>query len=61
MNYDVWGSWDTGVGPNAPLEDSCAPIQAGSADSAVKAWKAAGFPASQESPFHLSKAISYPS
>lgn len=47
MDYDVWGSWSTGVGPNAPLEDSCAPTQAGSAASAVKAWTSAGFPASQ--------------
>ncbi|CAA7268345.1 unnamed protein product [Cyclocybe aegerita] len=47
MNYDVWGSWSTGAGPNAPLDDSCAPTPAGSATSAVKAWTAAGFPASK--------------
>jgi chitinase len=45
MNYDVWGSWSATVGPNAPLNDSCAPTQAGSASSAVKAWTAAQFPA----------------
>src|SRR5947208_3044218 len=47
MNYDIWGSWDTTVGPNAPLNDSCAaPLnQQGSAVSAVKAWTTAGFPA----------------
>lgn len=49
MNYDVYGSWSTAVGPNAPLDDSCAPSgqQQGSATSAVKAWTAAGFPANQ--------------
>ncbi|KAF9527486.1 glycoside hydrolase family 18 protein [Crepidotus variabilis] len=47
MNYDIWGSWSTGAGPNAPLDDSCAPQAEGSATSAVKAWTAAGFPASQ--------------
>ena len=47
MNYDVWGSWDTTVGPNSPLNDSCAAPQnqQGSAVSAVKAWTTAGFPA----------------
>ena len=46
MNYDVWGSWSDSVGPNAPLDDSCAPTQdqEGSAMSAVKAWTKAGFP-----------------
>src|SRR6266850_274670 len=38
MNYDIWGSWSPTVGPNAPLDDSCAPSQQGSAKSAVKAW-----------------------
>ncbi|KAH9057928.1 glycoside hydrolase family 18 protein [Lactarius deliciosus] len=49
MNWDVWGSWSNGVGPNAPLDDSCAPTsdQEGSAVSAVKAWSTAGFPANQ--------------
>ncbi|KAH9849057.1 glycoside hydrolase [Lenzites betulinus] len=49
MNYDVWGSWSTSVGPNAPLNDTCAPAadQQGSAVSAVKAWTSAGFPANQ--------------
>src|SRR6266851_689184 len=44
MNYDVWGSWSPSVGPNAPLDDSCAPSPQGSAKSAVKAWTGAGFP-----------------
>ena len=49
MNYDIWGSWSNSVGPNAPLDDSCAPAgdQDGSAMSAVKAWTTAGFPADQ--------------
>jgi chitinase len=49
MNYDVWGSWSATAGPNAPLNDSCAPpaMQQGSAVSAVKAWTGAGFPANQ--------------
>ncbi|KAJ7201709.1 glycoside hydrolase family 18 protein [Mycena pura] len=49
MNYDVWGSWSPTVGPNAPLDDSCAPAadQDGSAVSAVNAWTAANFPANQ--------------
>jgi len=44
MNYDIWGSWSPSVGPNAPLDDSCAPSPQGSAKSAVKAWTKAGFP-----------------
>ena len=47
MNYDVWGSWSPSVGPNAPLNDTCMPTKAGSAVSALNAWTAAGFPASQ--------------
>lgn len=47
MNYDVWGSWSPTAGPNAPLYDSCAPQQEGSAQSAVKAWTGANFPANQ--------------
>ncbi|TRM57461.1 glycoside hydrolase family 18 protein [Schizophyllum amplum] len=47
MNYDLWGSWSDGVGPNAPLNDTCSDTPAGSAVSAVSAWTAAGFPASQ--------------
>lgn len=49
MNYDVWGSWSNTVGPNAPLNDSCAPpsAQQGSAVSAVQAWTQAGFPVNQ--------------
>ena len=46
MDYDIWGSWSPAVGPNAPLNDACAPPadQQGSAVSAVKAWTAAGMP-----------------
>jgi len=47
MNYDVWGSWSPTAGPNAPLFDSCAPAQDGSAHSGVTAWTAAKFPANQ--------------
>ena len=44
MNYDVWGSWNSVVGPNSPLDDSCAvpADQMGSAVSAVEAWQKAG-------------------
>jgi chitinase len=45
MNYDVWGPWSPSVGPNAPLDDSCAPSPQGSAKSAINAWTSAGFPA----------------
>ncbi|KIK75153.1 glycoside hydrolase family 18 protein, partial [Paxillus rubicundulus Ve08.2h10] len=46
MNYDVFGPWSAAVGPNAPLNDTCAPPddQVGSAVTAVKAWTAAGMP-----------------
>lgn len=46
MNYDVWGSWSPAVGPNSPLNDTCAAPakQQGSAVSGVNAWKKAGFP-----------------
>ncbi|KAL6301424.1 glycoside hydrolase [Sparassis latifolia] len=49
MDYDVWGTWSgsAGVGPNAPLNDSCSTHQAGSAVSAVDNWTKAGFPANQ--------------
>ena len=47
MNYDIWGSWSTSVGPNAPLDDSCSSTQDGSAMSAVKSWTSANFPADQ--------------
>ena len=49
MNYDVWGGWSATVGPNAPLNDTCAPPsdQQGSAVSAVQAWTQAGFPANK--------------
>ena len=49
MNYDIWGSWSNSVGPNSPLNDTCALAadQEGSAVSAVKAWSAAGFPPNQ--------------
>lgn len=47
MNYDVFGSWSATTGPNAPLNDSCAPStsdQQGSAANAVAAWTKANFP-----------------
>lgn len=52
MAYDIFGSWSTnGAGPNAPLDDACAPVKAGSAKSAVQAWTSAKFPASQVSQY----------
>lgn len=50
MAYDVYGTWsETGAGPNAPIQDTCAPTQKqlGSCASAVKAWSDAGIPANQ--------------
>jgi chitinase len=49
MNYDIWGPWSASVGPNAPLDDSCAEPanQAASAVGAVKKWNAAGIPLDQ--------------
>ncbi|THU89045.1 glycoside hydrolase [Dendrothele bispora CBS 962.96] len=49
VNYDIWGSWSSAVGPNAPLNDSCAAAadQQGSAVSGVKQWSDAGFPVNQ--------------
>ncbi|KAF8134413.1 glycoside hydrolase family 18 protein [Boletus edulis] len=49
MDYDIWGKWSPTVGPNSPLDDTCADPanQAGSAVSAVKAWTAAGIPVNQ--------------
>ncbi|KAF8165591.1 endochitinase [Crassisporium funariophilum] len=49
MNYDVWGPWSPTVGPNAPLNDTCAAPenQAGSAVSSVQKWTKAGIPANQ--------------
>lgn len=46
MNYDVWGGFSTTVGPNGPLNDTCAPTPSrdGSAVSGVMAWSTAGFP-----------------
>ncbi|KAG2353437.1 glycoside hydrolase superfamily, partial [Suillus spraguei] len=46
MNYDVWGPSSTHVGPNAPLNDTCASPEnrQGSAVSAIKVWTAAGMP-----------------
>ncbi|KAL0575358.1 hypothetical protein V5O48_006609 [Marasmius crinis-equi] len=46
MNYDVWGSWSTSVGPNGPLNDTCAAPanQQGSAVRSVAQWSAAGIP-----------------
>lgn len=48
MNYDINGQGSTtGVGPNAPLDDSCSTVKAGSATSAIAAWTGAKFPAKQ--------------
>ena len=49
MDYDVWGSWTSAVGPNSPLNDTCAATanQLGSAVSAVQAWTDAGMPANR--------------
>jgi hypothetical protein len=49
MNYDEFGQWSASAGPNAALDDACAPgpAQQGSAASAVAAWTAAGMPAGQ--------------
>ncbi|KAA1466348.1 glycoside hydrolase family 18 protein [Dentipellis sp. KUC8613] len=45
MNYDIWGS-SSNPGPNAPLSDAChnSTQPGASADAAVRAWTAAGFP-----------------
>ncbi|CAA7260106.1 unnamed protein product [Cyclocybe aegerita] len=49
MNYDLWGPWSATVGPNAPIDDSCAAPenQVGSATSGIRRWAQAGIPASQ--------------
>ncbi|KAG6375579.1 glycoside hydrolase family 18 protein [Boletus reticuloceps] len=49
MDYDIWGKWSPTVGPNSPLDDTCAAPanRVGSAVSAVKAWTAAGIPLNQ--------------
>ncbi|KAG6885608.1 hypothetical protein C0993_012355 [Termitomyces sp. T159_Od127] len=49
MNYDIWGPWSPTVGPNSPLDDSCATPanRIGSATSAIAKWTKAGFPISQ--------------
>jgi len=49
MNYDVWGPWSNSVGPNAPLDDTCAAseYQIASAISAVRLWTDAGMPRKQ--------------
>lgn len=49
MNYDIFGSWSSAAGPNAPLDDSCSPIKAGSATYAVNSWFSAGFPVNKVS------------
>ncbi|KAF5392985.1 hypothetical protein D9757_001165 [Collybiopsis confluens] len=49
MAYDIWGMWSSSVGPNAPLNDTCAASQnqQGSAVSAVAAWSNAKMPRNQ--------------
>ena len=46
MNYDIWGSWSSTAGPNAPLYDTClaSEYQHGAGYDAVQAWKKAGMP-----------------
>ncbi|KAI3604910.1 glycoside hydrolase family 18 protein [Moniliophthora roreri] len=46
MAYDVWGPWSSAVGPNAPLNDTCAAPanQQGSAVWSVDKWASAGIP-----------------
>ncbi|KAF8886493.1 glycoside hydrolase family 18 protein [Infundibulicybe gibba] len=58
MAYDIWGSFSTGgVGPNAPLNDTCAPTKAGSAVSAVNAWTAAKFQSDKVSSIYIMIAL----
>ncbi|KXN90956.1 Acidic mammalian chitinase [Leucoagaricus sp. SymC.cos] len=49
MNYDTKSTPSSGAGPDAPLDDSCAPTgsQTGSARASVSAWTAAGIPVNQ--------------
>ncbi|KAI9248855.1 glycoside hydrolase superfamily [Phascolomyces articulosus] len=49
MGYDVNGNWNEDAGPNAPLyyDGQSDGIDTVSADSAVKAWSAAGIPSDQ--------------
>lgn len=49
ISNNVHGSWESTVGPNAPLNDTCAnsTYTGGSAVSALAAWTAAGMPAHQ--------------
>lgn len=57
MSYDIWGPWSSGIGPNAPLDDSCATTHAGSARSAVAAWTGANFPANQVRVCHMYRSV----
>ncbi|KIY67910.1 glycoside hydrolase [Cylindrobasidium torrendii FP15055 ss-10] len=49
MNYDVSNALSVNAGPNAPLNDTCAPAnhRHGSAATAVAAWTSAGMPSSK--------------
>ncbi|KAG6830483.1 hypothetical protein H0H92_000490 [Tricholoma furcatifolium] len=49
MNYDIYGTFSSTTGPNAPLDLSCSSQANGnpSATSAVEAWTAANMPANQ--------------
>ena len=49
MNYDLFGSWSSTAGPNAPVNETCAPAadQQGCAVSAVSNWVKAGFPSAK--------------
>ncbi|KAL0572495.1 hypothetical protein V5O48_009460 [Marasmius crinis-equi] len=46
LNYNIWGPWFSSVGPNAPLNDTCAAPanQRGSGVRAVAQWHEAGVP-----------------
>jgi chitinase len=50
MNYDIFGSFSSTAGPNAPLNDTCIPSSVqpqGSALTGIAAWKSAGFPSNK--------------
>ncbi|KAJ6491331.1 glycoside hydrolase family 18 protein [Mycena vitilis] len=49
MAYDMFGAWSSNAGPNAPLNDVCAPPleQEGSATTLVNMWTNASFPSNK--------------
>ncbi|KAI0707540.1 glycoside hydrolase [Cerioporus squamosus] len=60
MNYDVWGSWSNTVGPNAPLNDTCASDQEGSALVLGVASYGHSFKVSQSDAVSGSELAAYP-